>query len=371
MRVEKLELKNFRNYEYQSIDFGDGINILYGENAQGKTNVLEALYITATGKSQRTNNYQELVRKGADGFEISLRAAVRDRDCRIDIRYSREKGKHAEVNGIRRNRLSDILGTLNMIFFSPETLDIIKGSPLQRRRFIDVLLCQVSKSYLYSLQQYNRLVRNKSLALKKGRTEKKYDEIIPIWNANISRQGGRIAYVRSRAIRRLNDFMKEEMRKISGGREEPELVYRTYTESGPEADEAYFAESLETKLKDGMDREKELGQCLYGPHRDDIEILLNGLNSRQYCSQGQQRSLALALVLSELRWIEEIKGDRPVLLLDDVMSELDHSRQEYLMMGLKDIQTIITTTDDKNLDRGEFRNAGKYRVVSGTVTRIV
>ena len=371
MKVERLELKNFRNYEHQSIDFGEGINILYGENAQGKTNVLEALYVTATGKSQRTNNYQDMIRKGTEGFDISLLAAIRDRTSRIDIRYSREKGKYAEINGIRRNKLSDILGTMNMIFFSPETLDIVKGSPLQRRRFIDVLLCQVSKGYLYSLQQYNRLVKNKSHALKKGRNDKKYDDIIPIWNANISRQGGRIAYIRARTVRMLNDYMKIEMKRISNGKEESELIYKTYTESHHDADEAYYVENLEMKLKEGMSREKELGQCLYGPHRDDIEILLNGMNSRQYCSQGQQRSLALALVLSELKWIDEIKGDRPVLLLDDVMSELDRSRQEYLMLALKDIQTIITATDDQKLAHGEFNNACKYRVVSGTVTRIV
>ena len=371
MRVERLELRNFRNYQYQSIEFGEGINILFGENAQGKTNVLEALYITATGKSQRTNNYQDMIRKGAEGFEISLGAYIRDMNCRIDIRYYREKGKYAEINGIRRNRLSDILGTLNMIFFSPETLDTVKGSPLQRRRFIDVLLCQVSKSYLYSLQQYNQLVKNKSHALKRGRTDKKYDDIIPIWNASISRHGGRIAYIRDRTIRRLDSFMKEEMRRISNGTEESELIYKTFAESCAEADEAYYVDSLEMKLKEGINREKELGQCLFGPHRDDIVILLNGMNSRQYCSQGQQRSLALALVLSELRWIDEIKGDRPVLLLDDVMSELDCGRQEYLMKGLRNIQTIITTTDDQKLCQGEFLTASKYRVVSGTVTRIV
>jgi len=185
LRVERLELKNFRNYAYQSIEFGDGINILYGENAQGKTNVLEALYITATGKSQRTSNYQEMVRTGCEGFEISLRAVSGERTSQVDIRYSREKGKYAEVNGIRRDRISDILGTLNMIFFSPETLDIVKGSPQQRRKFLDILLCQVSKNYLYSLQQYNQLVKNKSLALKKGRNEqnmmRSFPSGMPIW----------------------------------------------------------------------------------------------------------------------------------------------------------------------------------------------
>jgi len=371
LRVERLELKNFRNYAYQSIEFGEGINILYGENAQGKTNVLEALYITATGKSQRTSNYQEMVRTGCEGFEISLRAVSGERTSQVDIRYSREKGKYAEVNGIRRDRISDILGTLNMIFFSPETLDIVKGSPQQRRKFLDILLCQVSKNYLYSLQQYNQLVKNKSLALKKGRNERKYDEIIPIWNANMAKHGGRIAYIRDRTIKRLNQYMKEEIRRISRQREESDLIYRTFTDCINDADEAYYAEKLEIRMREGMNKEKELGQCLYGPHRDDVEILLNGMNSRHYCSQGQQRSLALALVLSELKWIEEIMGDTPVLLLDDVMSELDQSRQEYLMKGLSGIQTIITTTDDHIMGHGLFEKADRYRVISGTVTRMI
>lgn len=371
MKVERLDLKNFRNYESQTIVFGDGVNILYGENAQGKTNILEALYITATGKSQRTNNYQDMIKYGSDGFEISLEAATRERINCVNIRYSREKGKYAEINGIRRNRISDILGAMNMIFFSPETLDIVKGAPAQRRKFLDILLCQVSKSYLFSLQQYNRLVKNKSLALKKGRNDRKYDEIIPIWNANIAKHGGKIAYIRDRTVRRLNEYMKEEIRKISNYREDSDLVYKTYTGCYLSADEAYYAERLTSKLKEGMDREKKMGQCLYGPHRDDVEILLNGMNSRQYCSQGQQRSLALALVLSELKWIEEIKGDTPVLLLDDVMSELDHGRQEYLVKGLKNIQTIITTTDDHILSHGGFGNANKYKVVNGTVNKMI
>lgn len=367
MFVEKLELRNFRNYTNQSIVFDDGINILYGENAQGKTNILEALYITATGKSQRTNNYHDMIKNGSDGFEIKMSAATGERLNQIEIRYSREEGKYAEVNGIRRNKISDILGTMNMIFFSPETLEIIKGSPQERRKFIDVLLCQVSKNYLYSLQQYNQILRNKSLALRKGKTEKKYEEIIPIWNEHLSGHGGRIAFVRDRTIKRLNAFMKEEMSKISDGVETSEIIYRTFADCPENPTEVYYSERLAEKLNQGMKKEKDIGQCLIGPHRDDMEILLNGMNSRQYCSQGQQRSLALSLVLSELKWIEEIKGDKPVLLLDDVMSELDRKRQDYLLKGLYDIQTIITTTDDNILKDDMNRKVKSMHVKSGKV----
>lgn len=367
MYVKRLELDNFRNYKRQSIVFGDGINILYGENAQGKTNILEALYLTATGKSQRTNNYHDLIMNGTDGFEVRMDAVSNDSLKRIGIRYTKDKGRYAEVNGIRRNRISDILGTMNMIFFSPETLDIIKGSPQCRRKFIDVLLCQVSKSYLHSLQQYNQIIKNKSAALKKGRNDKKYDEVIPVWNEHLAGHGGRICYIRDKTIRRLDDYMKREIEKITSGGESSELAYKTFTGCPDMPDEAYYREQLRLKLEQGRARERELGQCLYGPHRDDIEISLNCMNSRQYCSQGQQRSLALSLVIGELKLVEEIRGEKPVLLLDDVMSELDQKRQEYLLKGLYDIQTIITTTDVEQLKSGLRREVTCMRVVSGNV----
>ena len=167
MTIQELDLFQFRNYKKQNLTFGDGINILYGQNAQGKTNILEALYISSTGKSHRTNNYNDLIQSGQNGFEIKLRAKLTDRENSIIIRYSHDKKKSAEINGIRRDKLSDILGTLNMILFSPETLDVVKGSPAMRRKFLDILLCQTNRQYLHLLKRYNSLIKNKSIALKK------------------------------------------------------------------------------------------------------------------------------------------------------------------------------------------------------------
>lgn len=172
MTIQELDLFQFRNYKKQNLTFGDGINILYGQNAQGKTNILEALYISSTGKSHRTNNYNDLIQSGQNGFEIKLRAKLKDRENSIIIRYSHDKKKSAEINGIRRDKLSDILGTLNMILFSPETLDVVKGSPAMRRKFLDILLCQTNRQYLHLLKRYNSLIKNKSIALKKGKSEK-------------------------------------------------------------------------------------------------------------------------------------------------------------------------------------------------------
>lgn len=365
MTIQEVELYQFRNYTKQSLSFGDDINILYGQNAQGKTNILEALYISSTGKSHRTNNYQDLIQNGQTGFEIKLRATVNNRENSIIIRYSKDIGKSAEINGIRREKLSDILGTLNMIFFSPETLEVVKGSPASRRKFLDILLCQTNRQYLHLLKRYNSLIKNKSLALKKGKQEKRYEEIIPIWNEHISAYGGKIVCLRMNAIKKLNLYMKNEIHKITDNTETSELVYKTFCNIDEEKDEAYYERELLKSLSEGMQKEMSILQCIYGPHRDDFEILLNGMNSRQYCSQGQQRTLALSLILAELFFIEEVKGEKPVLLLDDVMSELDLKRQEYLLRGLFNVQTIITTTDEIPYISLEGRNVKKFFIENG------
>jgi len=365
--IQELELNRFRNYKKESLTFGEGINILYGQNAQGKTNILEALYISSTGKSHRTNNYNDLIQNGQTGFEIKLRAKINNRDNSIIIRYSNDKKKNAEINGIKREKLSDILGTLNMILFSPETLEVVKGSPAIRRKFLDILLCQTNRQYLHLLKRYNSLIKNKSIALKKGQSDKKYEEIIPVWNEHISVYGGKIVYLRNSAVNKLKKYMKNEIHKITDGAESSELIYKTFCETNEENDEKYYENQLLKRLNEGMQKEISISQCIFGPHRDDFEILLNGMNSRQYCSQGQQRTLALSLILAELFYIEEIKGEKPVLLLDDVLSELDLKRQEYLLKGLSNVQTIITATDETRFISKDQRTIKKFHIENGKV----
>ncbi len=366
MTVKQLELINFRNYSKQTIAFGEGINILYGQNAQGKTNILEALYISATGKSHRTNNYRDLIRHDTKGFEVNLIATIAERDNTIAVKYIFDMGKYAEINGVKREKLSDILGTLNMIFFSPETLEVIKGSPAVRRRFIDILLCQTNRQYLHILKQYNLLIKNKSIALKNDKNGK-FSDTISVWNDQISIYGGKIAYYRMKAINELNLYMKREIKSITGNIEDSNMEYKTYCSIDESAEQDYFISKLLDKLKKGQEKEKRIGQCLYGPHRDDFEILLNNMNSRQYCSQGQQRTLALSLIIAELFYVENIKGEKPVLLLDDVMSELDQSRQEYLLKGLIDVQTIITTTDELSYHNVKNRDIQKFYIENGII----
>lgn len=370
MTIQSLELLNFRNYEKQTISFSNGINILYGQNAQGKTNILEALYIASTGKSHRTNSYHDLIRNGYQGFELKLDAIINNRDNKIIIKYSTENGRYAEINGVKRDKLSDILGTLNMILFSPETLEVIKGSPAIRRRFLDIILCQTNRQYLHILKRYNQLIKNKAIALKMGKSDKKYEEMIPVWNEHISMYGAKIAFIRKNAINELNSFMKTEMHSITDGLETSELHYKTFCNFDENSDEEYFRNQLMNNLNKGIKKEFSISQCLYGPHRDDFEILLNDMNSRQYCSQGQQRTLALSLILAELLFVEEIKGEKPVLLLDDVMSELDLKRQEYLLKGLTDVQTIITTTDELPYANIKEREVKKFFINTGSVLNV-
>ncbi|NMA67210.1 MAG: DNA replication/repair protein RecF [Clostridiaceae bacterium] len=367
MTVKNLKVKNYRNYDSLDVNFSDNINILYGHNAQGKTNILEALYIASAGKSHRTNSYFDLIKKGELSFEINLTTMLKDRENLIKIRYVKDKGKHIEINGVKRDKLSDILGHFNMIMFSPETLEVIKGTPLVRRKFLDILLCQTNRSYLYNLQQYNALIKNKSAALKKSKYEKKYIDIIPIWNEKISFFGGKIAASRMNAIRILDKYMKIEMSKITAGKETSSIKYKTFCDFNIDCDEKYFTDQLKEKLDNGIESELNIKQCLYGIHRDDFEIFLNQLNSRYYCSQGQQRTLALSLIIAELHFIEDIKGEKPVLLLDDVMSELDNTRQNYLIQGLYNVQTIITTTDPLAFDSIKNNDIKRFYVKKGKI----
>lgn len=367
MTVQELELINFRNYKKQRISFCDGINILYGQNAQGKTNILEALYLASTGKSHRTNNYHDLIRNNCRGFEIRLVNIVNGRENTIIIKYSNEKGRFIEINGVKRDKLSDILGTLNIILFSPETLEVVKGSPAIRRKFLDILLCQTDRQYLYVLKRYNQLVRNKAAALKKGKNVKKYSDIIPVWNEHIALSGAKIANMRMNAVKKLDVFMKKEMNSITSGAETSSIQYKTFCEFDENSDEEYFRERLSEILRIGMEKEISISQCVYGPHRDDFEIMLNGLNSRHFCSQGQQRTLALSLILAELFYTEEIRGEKPVLLLDDVLSELDMKRQEYLLKGLSDVQTIITATDKLPFEELRKNNVKRFLVKEGNI----
>lgn len=344
MVIKKLKLRNFRNYTDEEINFSDNVTLIYGENAQGKTNIIEALYLFSTGKSHRTKNTNELVRNGETFFDIKLEFEENNYLQNIEIKYDNRNSKKLYINEVKKDRISDILGVVPSVLFSPESLACIKGSPGERRKIIDIILCQIDRNYLFNLQKYKKIVKNKNVLLRK----KQADTQLDIWNENMARAGNVIIEERKKMIESLEKRMKRIMLGISDGKEDVRLRYRTYP-----YDSTQNSKSLLELLTENKNREIEHGVCIYGPHRDEMEILLNNQNSRYYCSQGQQRSLALALNIAFMEEIEEKTGKMPVLLLDDVMSELDEKRRRFLYELIKNKQAVITSTDKSNFKISE------------------
>lgn len=349
MAIRKLHLKNFRNYIDEVIVFSDNVSLIYGENAQGKTNIIEALYLFSTGKSHRTNNTNELIRHGESYFDIRIEFEQNNYLQNAEIKYEKGNRKKLFINEVKKDRMSDILGVVPSVLFSPESLSCIKGSPGERRKLIDIVLCQISKKYLYNLQKYNKIIKNKNALLKKVNTDKKYSTQLDVWTESQAITGSIIIKERKLLILNLESRIKRIMHGISDGKEDVNVRYKSIY-----GEESHY-ESLLNVMLQNKNREIEQGICLYGPHRDEIEILLNNKNSRLYCSQGQQRSLALALNIAVMEEIEERTGKVPILLLDDVMSELDENRRNYLYELIRNKQAVITSTDKNKFELEDDR----------------
>jgi len=358
MGVKKVRLKNFRNYIDEEICLSDNVTLIYGENAQGKTNIIEALYLFSTGKSHRTNNNNELIRHGESFFDISLEFEDNNYRQSMNIIYEKGNKKRLFINEVKKERMSDVLGVIPSVLFSPESLSCIKGSPGERRRTIDIVLCQISKKYLYNLQKYNKIVKNKNVLLK----EKQLNPQLDIWNESQAKTGTAIIEERRELLFNIEKRMKRIMHGISEGKEDVSIRYRTYSER-----DGKDYESLLELLNEKKEKEMEQGVCLYGPHRDEIEIFLNNRNSRYYCSQGQQRSLALAMNIAVMEEIEEKTGKEPVLLLDDVMSELDEKRRKFLYELIRNKQAVITSTERAHLNMPIDNNILYIQVKDGKV----
>jgi DNA replication and repair protein RecF len=340
--LRKIHLQSFRNYKDQQINFGNGINILYGNNAQGKTNVIEAVHLLSTGKSHRTNHYQDMIAYDGPGFILDA-AVVDDEACRtIYLSYQNKTGKILKINDVRRDRWSDLLGLTSVVLFSPETMDIVKKSPSERRKFINILLCQLNRTYLRELQHYTSLISNKSTALRDRKNFTKFKDMLPVWNEAIAKSAAFITGERQKIVMKLSKKMNVEMQIISNYSEKVTLSLKTQVDH-----EKPLLSQWNDLLSKGTQKEIEQGQCLYGPHRDEMDILLNGQTAKTYCSQGQQRSIALSMILGAMHIYKDETDSSPILLLDDVMSELDTSRQDYLISSLENTQTIITTTDQR------------------------
>lgn len=358
MIVKSLDLKDFRNYEALSIQFDPSTNIIYGDNAQGKTNILEALCISGTSRSHRGSRDNEMIRFGTDQGHIKTIVEKSGVEYQIDIHLKRGHSKGIAINRVPIKKASDLFGILNIIFFSPDDLSIIKNGPDKRRRFIDTELCQIDRIYLYNLTEYNKALGQRNSLLKEIYRNKKLLDTLCVWDDKLAEFGAKIIRRRKSFIEEIAPVVSEIHHEISGAKEEVKLSY----ENNVSADG--FREALDF----AYDNDMRLGSTTKGPHRDDLRFDLGGVDLRKYGSQGQQRTAALSLKLSEVTMMEKETREKPVLLLDDVLSELDSKRQQDLLGSLMDTQTMITCTGLDDFVKSRYRVNKIFEVVNGVVT---
>ncbi len=359
MIIKSLELDHFRNYDSLSMTFDSGTNILYGDNAQGKTNILEAIYLSATTKSHKGSKDRDIVNFAAEEAHIRTYIEKDGLENRVDMHLRKNKSKGIAINGQKIKKAADLLGLLNVVFFSPEDLSIIKNGPAERRRFVDMELCQLDSFYLYNLNNYNKIVNQRNKLLKELYYNPSLKDTLSIWDSQLLSYGSKIIERRIAFVEQLNDIIYEIHRKLSGNKEELRICYE------PDV----TLEEYEQKLQSGQERDIRLKQTSTGPHRDDFSFLAGNIDIRKFGSQGQQRTAALSLKLSEIELVKKITRDTPVLLLDDVLSELDSNRQNYLLNSIGDIQTIITCTGLEEFVNNRFEINRIYRVSNATVTQ--
>ena len=334
MLVKSLKLKNFRNYDLLDLEFDSTTNIFYGDNAQGKTNILESIYLTGTTKSHRGTKDRDLIKFGQEEAHIETVVEKRGVPFKIDIHLKKNSPKGIAINKIPIKKASELFGIINIVFFSPEDLNIIKNGPAERRRFIDLELAQLDKVYLNDLSNYNRIVNQRNKLLKDMFDRKDLFETLDVWDLQLVKFGNKVIERRKLFIKQMNDIIGNVHEKLTGGKENLKLIY----EPGMKND------NFEEALLKNRERDLRMKSTSVGPHRDDICFLSGNLDIRKFGSQGQQRTAALSLKLAEIELVKQEVKDTPILLLDDVLSELDKHRQNYLLDSINDVQTLITCT---------------------------
>lgn len=358
MIITSVELSDFRNYKSLSMNFHAGTNILYGNNAQGKTNILEAIYVAATTKSHKGSKDKELIRLTTNESHIRLKSDKDGMVHTIDMHIKKNRSKGIAIDGVPIRKSSELIGLVHVVFFSPEDLSIIKNGPAERRRFIDMELCQIDKIYLHNLTKYNKILLQRNNLLKQIRFNDELMDTLSIWDQQLVSYGKEIIERRRQFIEQLNFILSSIHKKLSGGKEELLIQYEANISS----------DSFKKKLEDSIYRDSNLKMTTVGPHRDDISFLVKDIDIRKFGSQGQQRTAALSLKLAEIELLKMITGQNPILLLDDVLSELDRDRQNYLLDSIKDIQTIITCTGLEEFVNNRVEINKVFKVLEGTVT---
>jgi len=361
LRIKSLKLRNYRNYDILNLDFDEAANIFYGDNAQGKTNILEAVYLTGTTKSHRGAKDREMIRFGCDESHLETIVEKNGIDYQIDMHLKKTGSKGIAINKIPIKRASELFGIVNLVFFSPEDLNVIKNGPSERRRFIDMELSQLDKVYMNNLSNYNKIVNQRNHLLKEMAFGEKtsLESTLDVWDMQLVHYGNKIIERRTEFIQEMNEIISSIHKKLTGDREDIKVIYEPHN----------GRLSLEDALKKNRERDLRLRSTSTGPHRDDICFMTGDLDIRKYGSQGQQRTAALSLKLSEIEMVKRAIHDTPVLLLDDVLSELDKHRQNYLLDSIHDIQTLITCTGVDEFVNHRFSINKVFHVQNGQVIR--
>ncbi|MFD0716183.1 DNA replication/repair protein RecF [Paenibacillus sp. GCM10027626] len=367
MYLKSVQLQQYRNYEQLELQTDSQVNLFVGPNAQGKTNLLEAIFVLALTKSHRTSKDKELIGWQAANARIRGEVDKKYGALTLDLILSTQ-GKKAKINGLEQRKLSDFVGALNVVMFAPEDLEIVKGTPGIRRRFLDMEIGQVQPGYLHTLGQYAKVLVQRNNYLKTSHSGGSQQAMLDIWNMQLAEYGVKIMKKRQSFIHKLQTWAEQIHSGITGGAEALTIVYRPSFDAELEEEESVLFEQFMIKLSQVKDQELRRGMTMVGPHRDDLAFFINGKEAQIYGSQGQQRTTALSLKLAEIELIHEEIGEYPLLLLDDVLSELDQRRQTQLIETFQNkVQTFITTTGLESVDISKLTDSRIYHVRDGQV----
>lgn len=346
MKALYLELTNFRNYIQQELDFSDGVNVIYGDNAQGKTNILEAVYFFALGKSNRARRDAELINHESDKAKIGFRFSDNMRENYFEVELYRDKRKKITINEVPVRKNSELVRRFNVVYFGPEYLGLVKEGPGMRRKNLDVLISQIKPGYISALGELKKIVESKNALLRMDNPNK---TMLEIMNDKLSSVSANIIIYRALFLSKLEKLAKEIQSDISGGRENLSMRYKCCAGDVSGMAVSDIEKAVRAKIDEATTREMRMCESVIGPHREDIEFCINDYDAKLYASQGQQKTIVMAEKLAEVSLMAEETGEMPVLLLDDIMSELDKSRREYILKSIDKTQILITCTDTEGI----------------------
>jgi DNA replication and repair protein RecF len=372
LRLKALRLEGYRNYGRLDLEIRRNINLFVGPNAQGKTNLLEAIYVLALTRSHRTHRDKELIGWNSESAKLYAEVERRYGTGKLEMLIT-PQGKKTRINGLEQRKLSQYVGSLNVVLFAPEDLELVKGSPAIRRRFLDMEIAQVHPSYLHHLGQYQRALAHRNRLLKEMSSSPTRAQagMLDVWSEQLAAHGIKIMQKRQHFIQKLERWSRTIHEGITGGRERLDIAYAPSVSAADFDNESTVFEQFMVKLTEMKDQELRRGTTLVGPHRDDLVFFINGKEAQVFGSQGQQRTVALSLKLAEIECICQEVGEYPVLLLDDVLSELDRHRQTQLIRTFQDkVQTFVTATDIGTVDLNQLKDAQVYQVLDGAISGV-